>query len=95
MLRMVTKAVAHSFSSADDVLGADRLPTEYETVASLRYSDAVLRESLRLKRVAPCLFVEPLSSRSLPTTAAALPKSGFGFTMFPAGLHVTLRERAA
>jgi cytochrome P450 len=38
---------------ADEVLGEHPFPHEHETVARLRCSEAVLRESLRLKSVAP------------------------------------------
>ncbi len=35
------------------MLGAERFPAEYEAVEGLRYGEAVLRESMRLKPVAP------------------------------------------
>ena len=46
---------------ADEVLGDERFPGRYDTIAELRYGEAVLRESMRLKPVAPILGVEPIS----------------------------------
>ena len=47
-------------AEADEVLGTERYPSEYDTIAELRYGEAVLRESMRLKPVAPYIVVEPL-----------------------------------
>ena len=46
---------------ASEVLGAQAYPTEYETVEGFRYGEGVLRESMRLKPVAPITGVEPLA----------------------------------
>lgn len=46
---------------AAEVLGEDPVPPDHETVGRLRYGDAVLRESMRLKAVAPALMHEPLT----------------------------------
>jgi cytochrome P450 len=46
---------------AHDALGAQLFPSEYETVERLRYCEGVLRESMRLKPVAPITGVEPLA----------------------------------
>lgn len=46
---------------ATQVLGGDRSVSEYEKVAELVYGEAVLRESMRLKPVAPFTAVEPLT----------------------------------
>jgi cytochrome P450 len=53
---------------ADEILGEDRFPADYETVERLRYTEAVLRESLRLKPVAPYLLMESLDDRTLAGT---------------------------
>lgn len=50
---------------ADEVLGEQPFPREHETVADLRYSEAVLRESLRLKSVAPLLTVEAFTDTTI------------------------------
>ena len=50
---------------ADEVLGGEPFPVAYETVEHLRYGEAVLRESMRLKPVAPIVGVEPLADTSL------------------------------
>jgi len=47
-------------AEACDVLGEHRFPVDYETIESLRYGEAVLRESMRLKSVAPVMLVESL-----------------------------------
>src|SRR6478672_4203224 len=46
---------------ADEVLGERPYATEYDTVESFRYGEGVLRESMRLKPVAPITGVEPLA----------------------------------
>jgi cytochrome P450 len=68
---------------AHDVLGAERFPSGYDTIAELRYGEAVLRESMRLKPVAPVLGVEPLAD----TTVAS--------THIPAGTRLLLLTRYA
>lgn len=50
---------------ADEILGEQPFPREHETVAGLRYSEAVLRESLRLKSVAPLLTVESYTDTTI------------------------------
>jgi cytochrome P450 len=46
---------------ASEVLGERPYATEYDTVESFRYGEGVLRESMRLKPVAPITGVEPLA----------------------------------
>jgi len=46
---------------ADEVLGGERFPSRYDTIAELRYGEAVLRESMRLKPVAPILGFEAIA----------------------------------
>jgi cytochrome P450 len=47
------------------VLGEASEPLEYESVEHLSYTEAVLRESIRLKPVAPFLPVEPLAETTI------------------------------
>jgi cytochrome P450 len=80
---------ARCADEADEVLGGiggvggELFPHEFETVARLRYGEAVLRESMRLRPVAPLLGVEPLSD----TTVAG--------THIPAGTPMMLLTRRA
>lgn len=67
----------------DGVLEGDPFPLAYETVERLHYVEAVLRESMRLKPVAPVIGVEPL----FDTTLAG--------THIPAGTHLMLLTRHA
>lgn len=53
---------------ADEILGDDNFLTDYETASSLRYSDAVLRETLRLKPPGPYLLIESLVDTTLADT---------------------------
>lgn len=53
---------------ACEVLGEHHFPAEFETVAGLRYGEAVLRESMRLKPVAPVGTVEPLADTTIADT---------------------------
>ena len=46
---------------ATEVLGEEHYPTAYETVERFPYGEGVLRESMRLKSVAPIGGVEPLA----------------------------------
>ncbi len=50
---------------AAEVLGDASVPAEHETVAQFRYGDAVLRESMRLKAVAPASTYEPLADTEI------------------------------
>jgi cytochrome P450 len=45
---------------ADQVLGERPYATAYDDLGALRYTDAVIQETLRLKAVAPVMLVEPL-----------------------------------
>jgi cytochrome P450 len=67
----------------DGVLEGDPFPLAYETVERLHYGEAVLRESMRLKPVAPFIGVEPL----LDTTVAG--------THMPVGTRLMLLTRYA
>jgi cytochrome P450 len=53
---------------ADEVLGDERFPSRYDTIAELSYGEAVLRESMRLKPVAPILGVEPIADTIIADT---------------------------
>jgi cytochrome P450 len=68
---------------AREVLGEERFPSVYETVERLQYGEAVLRESMRLKSVAPIGSVEPLAD----TEVAGIP--------MPAGTKMLLLTRQA
>jgi len=52
-------------AEAAEVLGEVSEPLEYEAVERLIYTEAVLRESIRLKPVAPLLPVEPLADTTI------------------------------
>jgi cytochrome P450 len=68
---------------ARDVLGDRLFPTEYESVEELRYGEGVLRESMRLKPVAPITGVEPLADTEVAGTR------------IPAGTRLLLLHRHA
>jgi cytochrome P450 len=74
---------AQSAQEADAILGGERFPVTYESVGSLRYGEAVLRESMRLRPVAPVIGVEPLAG----TTVLG--------TRIPAGTPLLLLTRHA
>ena len=74
---------ARCADEADEMLGGDLFPLEFETVARLRYGEAVLRESMRLRPVAPILGAEPLTD----TIVAG--------THIPAGTRLMLLTRHA
>jgi cytochrome P450 len=50
---------------ASAVFGEHRLPVEYEATEQLPHTEAVLRESMRLKSVAPIIGVEPVEDRKI------------------------------
>jgi cytochrome P450 len=52
-------------SEARQVLGDATRPMEYEAIERLSYAEAVLRESMRLKPVAPLLPLEPLEDTTI------------------------------
>jgi cytochrome P450 len=68
---------------AFDVLGERLFPTTYETIDQLSYVEAVLRESMRLKPVAPFLGIEPLADTTIADTH------------IPAGTRLMLLTRQA
>jgi cytochrome P450 len=68
---------------AREILGEHQSPVDYETIESLGYGEAVLREAMRLKPVAPVFGIEPLAD----TTVAA--------TRVPAGTKLMLLTRYA
>jgi len=70
-------------AEAEEVLGEERFPGGYDMVGELRYGEAVLRESMRLKPVAPILGVEPLADTTLADT------------LIPAGTRLVLLTRLA
>jgi cytochrome P450 len=53
---------------ADAVLGDQQLPSTFESVGSFRFGEAVLRESMRLKPVAPAIGLEPLEDATVMDT---------------------------
>jgi cytochrome P450 len=53
---------------ADEVMGEDVFPREHEAIARLRYSEAVLREAIRLRSVVPALTLEPLMDTTICDT---------------------------
>ena len=74
---------ARCAEEADEVLDEQLFPDAFETVGRLHYGEAVLRESMRLRPVAPIIGVEPLAD----TTIAG--------THIPAGTRVMLLTRYA
>jgi cytochrome P450 len=73
-------------AEADEVLGGaagERFPLDHATIESLRYCEAVIRESMRLKTVGPLSTIEPLAD----TTICA--------THIPAGTRLLLLLRQA
>jgi cytochrome P450 len=70
-------------AEACELLGAEHIPADYATTEQLHYGEAVLRESMRLKPVAPILGLEPLAD----TTVAR--------THIPAGTRILLLTRRA
>ncbi|HEX4751299.1 MAG TPA: cytochrome P450 [Solirubrobacterales bacterium] len=68
---------------AQDVLGDEVSPTRYETIDQLRYGEGVVRESMRLKSVAPIGSAEPLADTEVA-----------GIRM-PAGTRILLLTRQA
>ncbi len=55
-------------AEASEVLGRDSFPREHETVATLDYCEAVLREAMRIKSVAPMGLLEPLADTTICDT---------------------------
>jgi cytochrome P450 len=73
-------------AETDEVLGGaggERFPLDHGTIENLRYGEAVIRESMRLKTVGPLLTIEPLAD----TTICA--------THIPAGTRLLLLLRQA
>jgi cytochrome P450 len=70
-------------AEAHEVLGEERFPSGYDTVGELHYGEAVLRESIRLKPVAPVLGIEPVADTVLADTR------------IPAGTRLILLTRLA
>ena len=68
---------------AREVLGEDLFPVGYETIEPLRYGEAALRESMRLKPVAPIMGLEPLGEATICDTH------------IPAGTRLMLLSRLA
>jgi cytochrome P450 len=53
---------------ASEALGDDPFASEYETIGQLPYAEAVLRESMRTKSVAPLMLVQPLADTTICDT---------------------------
>ena len=60
---------------ADAVLGADTMPKDISTIEQLTYIEAVAHETMRLKSVAPLMFLEP--NRDVELAGIAIPKGTF------------------
>jgi cytochrome P450 len=56
---------ARCAQEAQAILDGTRFPATYESVGQLHYGEAVLRESMRLKPVAPIIGVEPLADTTI------------------------------
>ena len=70
-------------AEAREVLGEELSPSRYETVGELRYGEGVVRESMRLKSVAPIGSAEPLADTEVAGIA------------MPAGTRILLLTRRA
>ena len=60
---------------ADAVLGAETTPPDISTIEKLTYIEAVAHETMRLKSVAPLMFLEP--NRDVELAGIAIPKGTF------------------
>jgi len=60
---------------ADAVPGADTMPKDISTVEQLTYIEAVAHETMRLKSVAPLMFLEP--NRDVELAGIVIPKGTF------------------
>ena len=60
---------------ADAVLGAETTPPDISTIEKLNYIEAVAHETLRLKSVAPLMFMEP--NRDVELAGITIPKGTF------------------
>jgi cytochrome P450 len=60
---------------ADAVLGAETIPADLSVIEQLIYIEAVAHETLRLKSVAPLLFMEPI--RDVELAGIFIPKGTF------------------
>ncbi len=60
---------------ADAVLGAETTPADISTIEKLNYLEAVAHETLRLKSVAPLMFIEP--NRDVELAGITIPKGTF------------------
>jgi cytochrome P450 len=56
----------------DAVLGKDTIPKDFSAVEKLNYIEAVIHETMRLKSVAPLLFIEP--NRDVELAGIHIPK---------------------
>ena len=65
------------------MLGDNVFPERYESMADLLFGEAVLREAMRLKSVAPLVFLEPVAEREVAGVRV------------PAGTHILLLTRYA
>jgi cytochrome P450 len=55
-------------AEASEALGEDPFPNDYGVIGGLDYTDAVLRESLRVKGVTPLITAEPLADTMICDT---------------------------
>jgi cytochrome P450 len=83
-----------SAAEADEILGERSFPDDFETVGRLQYGEAVLRESMRLRPVAPVLGFEPLADTTIAGTHIPAGTSLMLLTRY-ASLHDGGFERAA
>jgi cytochrome P450 len=59
----------------DAILGKDTIPKDLSVVEKLNYIEAVIHETMRLKSVAPLLFIEP--NRDVELAGIHIPKGTF------------------
>jgi cytochrome P450 len=55
-------------AEASELLAGDALPGDFETAESMRYAEAVVQESMRLKAVTGMLAVEPINDTTICDT---------------------------
>jgi cytochrome P450 len=81
------EAQARMRQEADAALGGASLPPDFATVEKLPYIEAAAHETLRLKSVAPLLFLE--ANKAVEAGGIALPK---GTSLMLATRHAGLRD---
>ncbi len=93
LLAQHPEAQARWAEEAREVLGESAFPAEYETVDRFSFGEAVLRESMRLRPVAPANFLEALSDTTV--AGVEIPAgTALMLLMRHAGLHERGVERS-